>query len=121
MKNAKIAAAITAAVAAVLAVLGKAFNFGVDTTTQILMHFGYDWGRAAARAPFYFSISLGLTGILACIGWIISEDARHRLWKRWSKPRYSLQMLDDFRVRVQHRKTHSNRTRAVLDAETQAT
>lgn len=89
MRNAKIAAAITAAVAAVLAVLGKAFNFGVDTTTQILMRFGYDWGRAAARAPFYFSISLGLTGILACIGWIISEDARHRLWKKWSKPRYS--------------------------------
>lgn len=45
MRNAKIAAAITAAVAAVLAVLGKAFNFGVDTTTQILMRFGYDWGR----------------------------------------------------------------------------
>ena len=78
MRNAKIAAAITAAVAAVLTVLGKAFNFGVDTTTQILMRFGYDWGQAAARAPFYFSISIGLTGILACIGWIISEDARHR-------------------------------------------
>lgn len=74
MRNAKIAAAITAAVAAVLTVLGKAFNFGVDTTTQILVRFGYDWGQAAARAPFYFSISIGLTGILACIGWIISED-----------------------------------------------
>ena len=56
MRNAKVTAAITAAVAAVLAVLGKAFNFGVDTTTQILMRFGYDWGRAAARAPFYFSL-----------------------------------------------------------------
>ena len=52
MRNAKIVAAITAAVAAVLTVLGKAFNFGVDTTTQILMRFGYDWGQAAARAPF---------------------------------------------------------------------
>jgi hypothetical protein len=29
-------------------------------------------------------------------------------------------MLDDFRVRAQHRKTHSNRKRAVLDAEAQA-
>lgn len=60
MRNAKVTAAITAAVAAALAVLGKAFNFGVDTTTQILMRFGYDWGRAAARSPFYFSIAIGL-------------------------------------------------------------
>jgi hypothetical protein len=68
MRNAKVTAAITAAVAAVLAVLGKAFNFGVDTTTQILMRFGYDWGRAAARAPFYFSLSIALIGLLACTG-----------------------------------------------------
>ena len=66
MRNAKVTAAITAAVAAVLAVLGKAFNFGVDTTTQILMRFGYDWGRAAARAPFYFSLAIALIGLLAC-------------------------------------------------------
>ena len=69
MRNAKVTAAITAAVAAVLAVLGKAFNFGVDTTTQILMRFGYDWGRAAARAPFYFSFAIALIGLLACSGW----------------------------------------------------
>ena len=75
MRNAKVTAAITAAIAAVLAVLGKAFNFGVDTTTQILMRFGYDWGRAAARAPFYFSLAIGLIGLLACTGWIVSEDA----------------------------------------------
>lgn len=87
MRSSKTTAAVTAAAAATLAVLGKAFNFGVDTTTHILMRFGYDWGQAAARAPFYFSISIGLTGILACIGWIISEDARHRLWKKWSKPK----------------------------------
>lgn len=87
MRNAKITAAITAAVAAVLAVLGKAFNFGVDTTTQILMRCGYDWGRAAARAPFYFSLALSLIGLLACTGWIISEDARRQLWKMWSKPK----------------------------------
>lgn len=60
MRNAKVTAAITAAVAAVLAVLGKAFNFGVDTTTQILMRFGYDWGRAAARAPFYRVVDVHL-------------------------------------------------------------
>ena len=64
MRNAKVTAAITAAVAAVLAVLGKAFNFGVDTTTQILMRFGYDWGMAAARAPFYFSLAIALIGLL---------------------------------------------------------
>lgn len=87
MRNAKVAAAITAAVAAVLAVLGKAFNFGVDTTTQILMRFGYDWGRAAARAPFYFSLAIALIGLLACTGWIVSEDARRQLWKMWSKPK----------------------------------
>lgn len=87
MRNAKVAAAITAAVAAVLAVLGKAFNFGVDTTTQILMRFGYDWGRAAARAPFYFSLAIALIGLLACAGWIVSEDARRQLWKMWIKPK----------------------------------
>lgn len=87
MRNAKVTAAITAAVAAVLAVLGKAFNFGVDTTTQILMRFGYDWGRAAARAPFYFSLAIALIGLLACTGWIVSEDARRQLWKMWSKPK----------------------------------
>ena len=87
MRNAKVTAAITAAVAAVLAVLGKAFNFGVDTTTQILMRFGYDWGRAAARAPFYFSLALGLIGLLGwCVGFIW-EDARRELWKMWSKPK----------------------------------
>lgn len=87
MRNAKVTAAITAAVAAVLAVLGKAFNFGVDTTTQILMRFGYDWGRAAARAPFYFSLAIALIGLLACTGWIVSEDARRQLWKMWIKPK----------------------------------
>lgn len=87
MRNAKVTAAITAAVAAVLAVLGKAFNFGVDTTTQILMRFGYDWGRAAARAPFYFSIGLGMVGILACVGWIVSEDARRELRRKRSGQR----------------------------------
>ena len=49
MRNAKITAAITAAVAAVLAVLGKAFNFGVDPTPQILMRFGYDWASGLHR------------------------------------------------------------------------
>ncbi len=87
MRNTKITAAITAAVAAVLAVLGKAFSFGVDTTTQILMRCGLDWGHAAARAPFYFSTAFGLIGIMACIGWIVSEDARLQLWKMWSKPK----------------------------------
>ena len=66
MRNAKVTAAITAAIAAVLAVLGKAFNFGVDTTTQILMRFGYDWGRAAARAPFYFSLAIRLDRLGGC-------------------------------------------------------
>lgn len=87
MRSSKTTAAVTAAVAAVLAVLGKAFSVGVDTTTSVLMAFGMDWGHAAARAPFYFSIGLGMTGILACIGWIVSEDARRQLWKMWSKPK----------------------------------
>lgn len=86
MRNSK-TIAVTAAVAAVLAVLGKAFDFGVDTTTQILMRFGYDWGRAAARAPFYFSLAIGLVGLLACTGWIVSEDARRELRRKRSKPK----------------------------------
>ena len=88
MRNIKVTAAVTAAVAAVLAVLGKAFNFGVDTTTQILMRFGYDWGRAAARAPFYLSLALALIGLLACTGWIVSEDARRELRRKRSSPGY---------------------------------
>ena len=88
MRNSKTTAAVTAAVAAVLAVLGKAFSVGVDTTTSILMAFGVDWGHAAVRAPFYLSIGLGLTGILACIGWIVSEDARRELRRKRSNPNY---------------------------------
>lgn len=88
MRSSKTTAAVTAAAAAVLAVLGKAFSVGVDATTSVLMAFGMDWGHAAARAPFYFSIGLGMTGILACIGWIVSEDARRELRRKLSNPNY---------------------------------
>lgn len=42
---------------------------------------------AAITAAIAAVLAIALIGLLACTGWIVSEDARRQLWKMWSKPK----------------------------------
>lgn len=74
MKNLKPAAAI----AAVIAAIGKALNCGTEAATRLLMLTGMDYGRAAARAPLVCGIVVCIIGILCICAWMNIEDARDR-------------------------------------------
>lgn len=74
MKNLKPAAAI----AAVIAAIGKALNCGTEAVTRMLMLTGMDYGRAAARAPLVCGIVLCIIGILCICAWMSIENARDR-------------------------------------------
>lgn len=74
MKNLKPAAAI----AAVIAAIGKALNCGTEAAARLLMLTGMDYGRAAARAPLVCGIVVCIIGILCICAWMNIEDARDR-------------------------------------------
>lgn len=74
MKNLKPAAAI----AAVIAAIGKALNCGTKAATRLLMLTGMDYGRAAARAPLVCGIVVCIIGILCICAWMNIEDERDR-------------------------------------------
>lgn len=74
MKNLKPAAAI----AAVIAVIGKALNCGTVAVTRLLMLTGMDYGRAAARAPLVCSLVLCIIGLLCICAWMSIENTRDR-------------------------------------------
>lgn len=74
MKNLKPAAAI----AAVIAVIGKALNCGTVAVTRLLMLTGMDYGRAAARAPLVCGIVLCIIGLLCICAWMSIENTRDR-------------------------------------------
>lgn len=74
MKNLKPAAAI----AAVIAAIGKALNCGTEAATRLLMLTGMDYGRAAARAPLVCGIVVCIIGILCICAWMNIEDERDR-------------------------------------------
>lgn len=74
MKNLKPAAAI----AALIAAIGKALNCGTEAATRLLMLTGLDYGRAAARAPLVCGITVSIIGILCICAWMNIEDARDR-------------------------------------------
>lgn len=74
MKNLKPAAAI----AALIAAIGKALNCGTEAATRLLMLTGLDYGRAAARAPLVCGIVVCIIGILCICAWMSIEDARDR-------------------------------------------
>lgn len=65
MKRLKLCAAITAALAA----LNWAFARAEEAATHLLMTLsGYDYGRAAARAPALVGMIFGIIGICALCG-----------------------------------------------------
>lgn len=74
MKNLKPAAAI----AAVIAAIGKALNCSTMAVTRLLMFTGMDYGKAAARAPLVCGLALCIIGILCICAWMNIEDARDR-------------------------------------------
>lgn len=74
MKNLKPAAAI----AAVIAAIGKALDCGTEAATRLLMLTGMDYGRAAARAPLVCGIVVCIIGLLCIAAWyIITGEVEH--------------------------------------------
>ena len=74
MKNLKPAAAI----AAVIAAIGKALNCCTAAVTRLLMFTGMDYGRAVARTPLVCGLALCIIGILCICVWMNIEDERDR-------------------------------------------
>lgn len=74
MKNLKPAAAI----AALIAAIGKALNCCTEAVTRLLMFTGMDYGRAVARTPLVCGLALCIIGILCICAWMNIEDARDR-------------------------------------------
>ena len=74
MKNLKPAAAI----AAVIAAIGKALNCCTAAVTRLLMFTGMDYGRAVARTPLVCGLALCIIGILCICAWMNIEDERDR-------------------------------------------
>ena len=70
---------IAAALAAAIAVIGKALGMGIDAVTWMLVRAcGLDWGRAAARAPLVLGVVVGSIGLLAIWVWAVIEEERSR-------------------------------------------
>lgn len=83
-----------AALAAVIAVIGKALDCGTEAATRLLMLTGMDYGRAAARAPLVCGIVVSVIGILCIAAWFgitgelkddrrqyLDRPATHRNWR----------------------------------------
>ena len=72
-----------AAIAAVIAAIGKVLDCGTEAATRLLMRTGLDYGRAAARAPLVCGLVLSIIGLL-CIGaWLAIETERDRQRRKY--------------------------------------
>ena len=69
----KLCAALTAALAALNWVIDRA-EAGITRLLMLLC--GYDYGRAAARAPAVFGLIFGIVGICILCGFCAWEQAR---------------------------------------------
>ena len=66
-----------AAIAAVIAAIGKVLDCGTEAATRLLMRTGLDYGRAAARAPLVCGL------VLSIIGTVYLTFLSRNLWQLW--------------------------------------
>ena len=72
-----------AAIAAVLAAIGKALDCGTEAATRLLMLTGLDYGRAAARAPLVCGLAVCIIGLICIAGWMAVENERDRQRRKY--------------------------------------
>ena len=72
-----------AAIAAVIAAIGKILDCGTEAATQLLMRTGLDYGRAAARAPLVCGLALSIIGLLCIAAWLAIENERDRQRRKY--------------------------------------
>lgn len=67
-----------AAIAAVIAAIGKVLDCGTEAATRLLMCTGLDYGRAAARAPLVCGLALSIIGLICLAAWMAVKNERDR-------------------------------------------
>ena len=83
-----------AAIAAVIAAIGKVLDCGTEAATRLLMRTGLDYGRAAARAPLVCGLVVCIVGLLCIAAWLaitgelendrrqyLDRPATHKNWR----------------------------------------
>ena len=72
-----------AAIAAVIAAIGKALDCGTEAATRLLMRTGLDYGRAVARAPLVCGLVVCIIALLCIAAWLVIETERDRQRRKY--------------------------------------